>query len=59
MDACLARHSKTRMRVQNWVERVVQLSLRVADGREGRDMEGEGDGSRKQSIGGAEFQDKM
>ena len=47
MDACLARRSKTGMRVENWVRRVVQLSLRDRRGGGGRDTEGEGDGSRK------------
>ena len=47
MDACLARRSNTGMRVENWVQRVVQLSLKVADGRGIRDTEGEGGRSRK------------
>ena len=55
MDACLSRRYKTIMRVGNWVQIAVQLSLGVADGREGRDMEGEGDGSRKKSNGGTGF----
>ena len=41
------------LRAENRVQRAVQLSLRVADGRGGRDTEDEGDGSRKQSNGGA------
>ena len=40
------------MRVKNRVQRVVQLSLRVAEGRGIQDTEGEGEGSRKQSNGG-------
>ena len=47
MDACLARQSNTGMRVENWVQRAVQISFMVADGRGGQDTEGEGDGSRK------------
>ena len=47
MYACLARHSKTGARVENWVLRAVYPSIRVADGRRSRDTEGEGDGSRK------------
>ena len=39
----------------NWVQRAVQLSLRVADGRGSQDTEGKGDGSRKQSNGGTRF----
>ena len=46
MDACLVRHSNTGMRKENRVQRAVQISLRVADGRGGQDKEGEGDGSR-------------
>ena len=48
MDTCLARRSKTGTRVGNRVQRAVQLSQRVADGRGSRDTEGEGEGSRKQ-----------
>ena len=48
MDACLAWQSKTVTRVENWVQRVVQISLRVEDGRGGQDTDGEGGGSRKQ-----------
>ena len=55
MDTCLARRSKTGIRVENWVQRAVQISLRVVDGRGGRYKEGEGDGSRKQSNGGTGF----
>ena len=40
---------------ENRARRVVQLSLRVTDGRGSRDTEGEGDGSRKQSNGGTGF----
>ena len=47
MDVCLDRKSKKEMRVENFVRRAVQLSLRVADGRGGQDTEGEGDGSIK------------
>ena len=57
-DACLARQSKTGMRVENRVQRAVQLSQRVADGRGGRDTEGEGGGSRKNSNGGTGTIDK-
>ena len=42
MDYCLARWSKTGMRVENRVQRAVQLSIRVAYGRGFRYMEGEG-----------------
>ena len=35
-DACLARNSKTGMRMENWVRRSVQISLGVAVGRGGR-----------------------
>ena len=55
MDAFLYRWSKTGLRVENWVRRAVQLSLRVADGRGGRDTVGEGNGSRKESNGGTGF----
>ena len=55
MDACLVRRSKTGMRVEIWVQRAVQLSLRVTDGRRSRDTEGEGDVSRKQANGGTGF----
>ena len=48
MDACLDTWYKTVMRAENWVQRVVQLSLKVADGRGIRDTEGEGEISRKQ-----------
>ena len=51
-DACLARRSKTGMRLENRVHREVQISLRVASGRENWDTEVEGHGSRKQSNGG-------
>ena len=52
MDACLARLSKTGMRVENWVKRAVQIHQRVVDGRGSRDTEGEGEGPRKQSNSG-------
>ena len=42
MDACLDRWFKTSMRVENQVQRAVQISLRVAGGRGGQDTEGEG-----------------
>ena len=37
---------------ENWVQRAVQISLRVADRRGSRETEGEGEGSRKQSNDG-------
>ena len=37
------------------VQRVVQLSIGVVDGRRGQYTEGEGDGSRKKSNGGTGF----
>ena len=40
------------------VQREVELSLRVADGRGGWDTEGEGDRSIKQLNGGTGFYDK-
>ena len=46
---------KTIMRVENRVPRAVQLSFRVADGGGIQDMEGDGDGSRKQSNGRTGF----
>ena len=55
LGACLARRSKTGIRVENWVQRAVQISLRVVDGRGGRYKEGEGDGSRKQLNDGIGF----
>ena len=51
-DICSARRSKTEIRVDNWVQREVQLSLRVADGMGSSDTEGEGEGYRKQSNSG-------
>ena len=39
----------------NRVQRMVQISLRVADGRRCWDTEGEDDGSRKQSNSGMGF----
>ena len=55
MDACLVRRPKTGMRVENWLRRAVQISLRVEDGMGSRETEGEGDGSRKKSNGGTGF----
>ena len=52
MDDCLARRSKTKMRLENRVQRAVYISQRVEDGRGGRYTEGEGGRSRKQSNGG-------
>ena len=49
MEACLVRQSKTGTREDNRVRRTLQISLRVADGRGGQYIEGEWDGSRKQS----------
>ena len=43
MEACLSRSSNTGTRVENRVQRAVQLSLRVADGRVSQYTEGEGD----------------
>ena len=51
MEACLARKSKTVTREDNRVQRTVQLSVRVADGRKSQYTESEGDGSRKQPKG--------
>ena len=47
MGAYLDSQTKTGIRLENWVQRAVQLILRVADGRGGRYKEGEGDASRK------------
>ena len=55
VEACLDRQSKTRTRVENRVQRVVQLSLRVADGRGSQYKKGEGDGYRKQLNDGTGF----
>ena len=55
MDTCLARRSKTGIRVGNWVQRAVQISLRVVHGMGGRYKEGEGGGSRKHLNGGTGF----
>ena len=55
MGACLAKQSKTGTREGNGVQRLVQLSLGVADGRRIQYTEGEGVGFRKQSNGGTEF----
>ena len=54
-EACLARQSNTGTREENRVQRAVQLSIGVADGRGSQYTEGEGDGSRKQSNGGTGF----
>ena len=58
MDACLVRRSKTGMRVENRVQRAVNIRQRVEDGRGIQDTEGEGEGSRKQSNGGTGIIDK-
>ena len=42
MDYCLARRSNTVMRVENRVQRAVQLGIRVTYGRGFRYMEGGG-----------------
>ena len=55
MGAYLDSQTKTGIRVENWVQRAVQISLRVVDGRGGRYKEGEGDGSRKHLNGGTGF----
>ena len=55
MEACLARKSKTGTREDNRVQRTVQLSVRVADGRKSQYTESEGDGSRKHSNSGTGF----
>ena len=47
MEAYLARQSKTGTKLENRVQRVVHLSLRVEDGRGSQYTEGEGDGYRK------------
>ena len=52
MDDCLARRCNTGTRVKNRVQRAVQISQRVVDGRGSRDTEGEGEGFRKQLYGG-------
>ena len=54
-EACLDRRPKTGMRAENRVQRPVQISLRVTDGRGGQYTEGEGDGYIKQSNGGTGF----
>ena len=41
MEACLDRRSKNGTRVENWIQRAVQLSLRVADRRGSQYTEGE------------------
>ena len=55
MEDCLDRRSKTVTMEDTRVKIVVQIILRVADGRGGQYTEGEGDGSRKQSNGGTGF----
>ena len=55
MEGCLDRRSKTGTRVENWVQRAVQISIRVADGRGGQYTEGERDRSRKHANGGTGF----
>ena len=55
MEACLDRQPKNGTREDNRVQRAVQLSLGVADGRGGQYTEGEGGGSRKQTNGGTGF----
>ena len=55
MEACLARQSKTVMWEDNRVQRAVQTSLGGEDGMGSQYIEGEGDGSRKQSNGGTGF----
>ena len=59
IDACLARQSKNGMRMENRVQRAVQLSQRVVDGRGGWDMDSEGGGSRKKSNGVTGIIDKI
>ena len=58
MDASLARRSKTRTRMENWVQIAVQLGQRMLDGRGSRETEGEGEGYRKQSNGETGIIDK-
>ena len=55
MEACLARQSKTGRREENMVQRAVQLSIGVVDGRGGQYTDGEGGGSIRQSNGGMGF----
>ena len=55
MDACFARRSNTGTRVENWLQRAVQVSLRVTDGRGSRDTEGGGEGYIKQLNSGTGF----
>ena len=55
MDICLVTRSKTGIRVENRVQRGVQISLRVADRRGGWYTEFEGGGYRKQSSSGTGF----
>ena len=43
------------MRAGNWVQRTVEISLRVENRRRSRDTEGEGDEYRKQSNSGTGF----
>ena len=47
MDTCLARRSKTGIRVRKLLQRAVHISQSVVDGRGSWDTEGEGGGSRK------------
>ena len=54
IEACLSRRSNTGMRGENWVQRAVQISLRVANGRGIQYTDDERDGSIKQSNGGIE-----
>ena len=55
MEAYLDRQSKTGTRDDNRVRRVLQLSLRVADGRVSHYTEDERDRSRKQLNVGTGF----
>ena len=55
MEACLVRLSNTGTREDNRVQRALQLSLRVVDGRGSQYTEGEGDEYRKQSNSGTGF----
>ena len=52
MDACLDSQSRTRMRVENPLQRAVQLRRRVTGERGSQETEGEGEGSRNKSNGG-------
>ena len=55
MKACLARQSKTRTREENRLQRTVQISIKVSDGRGNHYTKSEGDISRKQLNGGTGF----